>query len=59
MIGGLIAVGLIGILLGFMLLLLGIRDSVTTSNNFGKFGGSVGAVSIILGLVMMGLGASG
>ena len=57
MIGELFIVGLFAVLIGIALLYLGIGGSVKADTEFGKYSGSVGAVALILGIVLMALSA--
>ena len=55
--GGLFVVGLISLLVGILFLYLGIGGEVSADTEFGKYSGTVGAVAVILGIVLMAFGA--
>jgi hypothetical protein len=55
MIESLFWVGSLSSFIGIVLLVLGIGGKVSADTEFGKFSGSVGAVCIVLGIVMMGI----
>jgi len=55
--GGLFVVGVISLLVGITLLYLGIGGEVSADTEFGQYSGTVGAVALILGIVLMALGA--
>jgi hypothetical protein len=52
---GLFGIGLLSLLLGIVFLYLGFNQKVSADTNFGRFSGGIGAVSVIMGLVMMGI----
>lgn len=55
--GGLILVGLFSVFVGIVLLVFGIGGSVSADTEFGVYSGTVGAVALILGVVLMASGA--
>jgi len=56
-IGGLIAVGALSGLIGFILLLLDVGGRVSADTEFGEYSGPVGGVLLVLGIVLMALGS--
>ena len=56
MIAGLIVIGLLAVGIGILLLYLGIGGQVSASTEFGDYSGTVGAVALVLGIVLMALG---
>lgn len=55
--GGLFVVGFISLAVGILLLYLGIGGEVSADTEFGAYSGTVGAVALILGIVLMASGA--
>jgi|NGEPerStandDraft_8_1074529.scaffolds.fasta_scaffold34854_2 hypothetical protein len=53
---GLFGIGIIALLVGGLFLYLGIKGDVSADTQFGTFSGSVGAVSAVLGIVLMAFG---
>ncbi len=54
--GGLVLVGLFGVIVGAFFLFYGIKGDVSADTKWGKFSGTVGAVSVIFGLTLMAFG---
>lgn len=52
---GLYQVGVLAFAIGLILLLLGIGDKLTIKTRFGNYSGSVGAVLLALGIVLMAI----
>jgi hypothetical protein len=54
---GLFGVGIVSVIIGAVLLYFGFGDNVSASTQFGDFEGPIGAVAVIVGIVLMAIGA--